>query len=226
MSTRNEPSGTTPSEEPKGSPLGTLEAEAAPIQEVRLSPQAEALLTDIAKSRDEEEKRRSRRATTPAEWVRLRKEKFPIPNKVPPGYAIISDNDGNGIQVIECSLVMMGSPDTEVMPIDGRSRGTTLLGALVTNITSRETVVLQFTKYPEFRDDGELHIRKTNGEPGVAVYPNAGKAAQMYQEFDGTFYNRNHVKAREMEEAARKEAGPALIAKKRAELEALEAKGV
>ena len=189
---------------------------------VRLSPETETLLTDIAKSRLDEEKKRNKKSMRPGDWLKLR---GPLPNKVAPGYAIISDMDGNGAQMIECSMIMVGSADSECMPIEGRMRGRTLFGSLVDKILARELMVLQFSKYPELRDDNEYHIRSTKGGKGFAVYPNDGKAAGQYVEFEGTFYAKNHVVAQEMLAKAKAEAAPRRLAEAKAAVAQLEKEG-
>lgn len=159
----------------------------APVLEVKLSPATENMLAKLAKESAEESARRNVKPVPIGGWP-----KDIIPDKVESGHAVISDADGNGIQTIELYLLMQGGNATRCFPISGRQRGVCQVGSLVPNISNGETVVLQFTPYPQLRDDGRPHIE------GPALYPNHGPNATKYVEYKGTFYNKNHAVSHEM----------------------------
>lgn len=131
----------------------------------------------------------------------------PIPAKCKPGYAVITDCDGNVPRVVEARLVMAINTTSMLRPIEGRERGEITCGQAITSVNSGEIIVQQFTPYPDFRDDGEICVYdKATGGVGRAAYPNAGKGVVKYEEFNGTFYHRNSMVAQKMLEAARGEA--------------------
>lgn len=130
----------------------------------------------------------------------------PIPAKCKPGYAVITDGDGNAPRLIEARLIMATSTTSMLRPIEGRERGEIACGQLITQINSGEIIVQQFTPYPDYRDDGEICVYdKATGGVGRAAYPNAGKGMMKYEEFNGTFYHRNSMVAQKMLAEARGE---------------------
>lgn len=133
-----------------------------------------------------------------------------IPDKVGPGLAVVCDQFGNGVQVIEGRKVMSGGAATVCLPLDGIERGEMLFGDNLQQVLSGELVVLQFTKYPEQRpqDGAYCVLDKRTGGPGVAAYPNTGRMAALYEDIGGTFYNKNNALARDMADRARAAMAP------------------
>ena len=121
----------------------------------------------------------------------------PVPAKCPAGTAVISDRNGNGVQVVEARNIMFGDSASFCMPLDGVERGQMLFGSHLHQVSSGETLVLQFTPYPKTREyDGMPCVCRSIGaglfDEGRAWYPNTGMNAAAYREVDGTFYYNNH----------------------------------
>lgn len=121
----------------------------------------------------------------------------PLPVKCAPGEAIICDRYGNGAMVIEARAIMLGDSASVCMPPVGIERGPMLFGSHLHQLSSGETLVLQFTPYPKTRDeDGMPCVCKVVGDgiydEGKAFYPNVGRNIVNFKEVDGTFFYINH----------------------------------
>jgi len=113
-------------------------------------------------------------------WKSLRK---PLPDKAPPGYAIVADRHGRSPLMVECYMIMnpVRGKVCEAFPIEGRRRGTVAVGSLADKIKGGDMLVVQFTPYPPHRDDGKPHLL------GAANYP----PIDDFEIYEGTYFNRH-----------------------------------
>lgn len=106
----------------------------------------------------------------------------PLPNPVPPGYAIISDGTGQGLQVVELHNLLAPMKKTTVMPVDGRARGRMVVGSLIGQLKDGSLVCHQYTDYPETPAGTDPHLI------GQAAYPEHQKP-KTFVPVNGTHYN-------------------------------------
>ena len=119
-----------------------------------------------------------------------------IPDRVQPGYAVVSDQFGNNPKLVEIYMLCSGSSGAvRVLPIEGRIRGEVIPGALLDAVRKGYLVPVQWAPYPEFRDDGQPHVKF-----GALAYPPSNP--QHYDKVDGVLYHKQL--GRDMRERAAK----------------------
>lgn len=127
-----------------------------------------------------------------------------IPAKVKAGSVVISDQFGNNAKVTELFHMCEGGRGATCNPVEGRTRGPMVIGALHPQIKGGELVIHQYTPYPQFRDDGMPHVN------GSIAYPHIVNPTG-WQEVAGTYYNRSSALGAEWMKAAQAAAAPAMV---------------
>jgi len=116
----------------------------------------------------------TRRPKPPSSWP-----KESIPDKVDPGYCVITDRAGTKYRKVECYHVMAASKGGYVNTLEGM-RGPATIGALYEQVTSGQMIVVQLTPYDKVRDDGVQTLPKGGAYP---VSP------QDFTKWQGTYYH-------------------------------------
>lgn len=107
----------------------------------------------------------------------------PIPNSVPPGYAVICNNRNEEAKVIECYMICAPSRTAEILPIEGQLRGPVLVGTLIDVVKSGQCIVAMYAPYPTKRSDGRKHLVS-----GSISYPDE----TFYTEYNGVYYHKTY----------------------------------
>lgn len=107
----------------------------------------------------------------------------PIPNSVPPGYAVICNNRNEEAKVVECYMICAPSRTAEILPIEGRLRGPVLAGTLIDVVKSGQCIVAMYAPYPAKRSDGRQHLVS-----GSISYPDE----TFYTEYNGVYYHKTY----------------------------------
>lgn len=103
----------------------------------------------------------TRRPKRPEAWP-----KRVLPDRCPPGYAVICDDKGAGSKMVPVSMVCPSNRGTLVMGMEGMSEPHSP-GSLWDQVSSKQMIVAHFTPVPNLRSDGKPVMAK-----GQLRYPN------------------------------------------------------
>lgn len=169
------PPGDHHSEELVTTKIETATPEPKPEPTGGISDLAEAVRSAIVESRHTPHRPAKHR---PGEWPRK-----PIPDIVQPGYAVMVDKNGNGARMVEMQMFCGATGSAEVLPIEGRQRGTISPGGLYDKLKFGQIILKQWAPYPKMRDDGRPHVVRGN-----LIYPAVDPA--VYETVDGVHFHR------------------------------------
>jgi len=116
------------------------------------------------------------------DWANVKRA--PIPTKVAAGYGVITDQYMNNAKVSELFHFCEGARNAMCHPVEGRTRGPMVVGALHGQIKGGELVLHQYTPYDQYRDDGLPHLT------GPLHYPHLMNPTG-WQQVAGTYYNKS-----------------------------------
>ena len=136
------------------------------------------------------------------DWANYKRK--PIPAKVGIGQGVVSDQFGGNPKVTELLHLCEGAKNAMCHPVEGRTRGPMVTGALFGQIKGGELVLHQYTPYPQIRDDGKPHLT------GPLYYPHMMNPTG-WVEVSGTYYNRSSALGAEWMKAAHAAAAPAMV---------------